>query len=151
MNNSTGLKHIELNGFCQTSLANWLLPLCIWLVFRPVLRPRLVPVVYQFGVLTYTPLSHVLHDIWNLKHHWKVSLQCSALKPSYDEVVPGTRGLSNMWKIAVTNIDYMNCFMLRTFNIYFFLVVIFPAWVYQVTFPMLHFCNLTSWNCPIQE
>ena len=34
------------------SLANWLLPLCIWLVFRPVLRPRLVPVVYRFGLLT---------------------------------------------------------------------------------------------------
>ena len=37
------------------SLANWLLPLCIWLVFRPVLRPRLVPVVYRFGVLTVGP------------------------------------------------------------------------------------------------
>ena len=33
-------------------MANWLLPLCIWLVFRPVLRPRLVPVVYRFGILT---------------------------------------------------------------------------------------------------
>ena len=33
-------------------MANWLLPLCIWLVLRPVLRPRLVPVVYRFGVLT---------------------------------------------------------------------------------------------------
>ena len=52
MNNSTGLQRIELNGFAKTSLANWLLPLCIWLVFRPVLRPRLVPVVYRFGVLT---------------------------------------------------------------------------------------------------
>ena len=51
MNNSTGLQRIELNGF-TTSLANWLLPLCIWLVFRRVLRPRLVPVVYRFGVLT---------------------------------------------------------------------------------------------------
>ena len=45
MNNSTGLQHIELNGFAKLHLANWLLPLCIWLVFRPVLRPRLVPVV----------------------------------------------------------------------------------------------------------
>ena len=52
MNNSTGLQRIELNGFSKTSLANWLLPLCIWLVFRPVLRPRLVPVFYRFGVLT---------------------------------------------------------------------------------------------------
>ena len=45
MNNSTGLHRIELNGFAKRHLANWLLPLCIWLVFRPVLRPRLVPVV----------------------------------------------------------------------------------------------------------
>ena len=45
MNNSTGLQRIELNGFAKLHLENWLLPLCIWLVFRPVLRPRLVPVV----------------------------------------------------------------------------------------------------------
>ena len=45
MNNSTGLQRIELNGFARCHLANWLLPLCIWLVFRPVLRPRIVPVV----------------------------------------------------------------------------------------------------------
>ena len=45
MHNSTGLQRIELNGFAKRHLENWLLPLCIWLVFRPVLRPRLVPVV----------------------------------------------------------------------------------------------------------
>ena len=44
-NNSTGLQRIELNGFAKRHLENWLLPLCIWLVFRSVLRPRLVPVV----------------------------------------------------------------------------------------------------------
>ena len=53
MNKSTGFQRIELNGFDKRHLANWLLPLCIWLVFRPVLRPRLVPVVYRFGVLTH--------------------------------------------------------------------------------------------------
>ena len=42
---STGLQHIGFNGFSKMSLANWLLPLCIWLLFRPLLRPRLVPVV----------------------------------------------------------------------------------------------------------
>ena len=45
INNSTGLQRIELNGFTKCYFANLLLPLCIWLVFRPVLRPRLVPVV----------------------------------------------------------------------------------------------------------
>ena len=45
MNNSTGLQRIELYGFAKCHLENWLLPLCIWLVFRPVLRHRLVPVV----------------------------------------------------------------------------------------------------------
>ena len=45
MNNSSGLQRIELNGFATPHLENWLLPLCIWLVFRPVLRPRIVPVV----------------------------------------------------------------------------------------------------------
>ena len=45
MNNSTGLQRIELNGFAKRHLENWLLPLYIWLVFRPVLRPRLVHVV----------------------------------------------------------------------------------------------------------
>ena len=45
MNNSTGLQSIELIGFSKRHLENWLLPLCIWLVVRPVLRPRLVPVV----------------------------------------------------------------------------------------------------------
>ena len=53
MNNSSGLQRIELNGFAKSHLANWLLPLCIWLVFRPVLRPRHVPVVSRFGVLTH--------------------------------------------------------------------------------------------------
>ena len=42
MNNYTGLQRIELNGFAKRHLENWLLPLCIWLVFRPVLRPRLL-------------------------------------------------------------------------------------------------------------
>ena len=45
MNNSTGLQRIGLNGFAKRHLANWLLPLCIWLVFRPVPRPRIVPIV----------------------------------------------------------------------------------------------------------
>ena len=45
MNNSTGLQLIELNGLAKRRLENWLLPIFIWLVFRPVLRPRLVPVV----------------------------------------------------------------------------------------------------------
>ena len=45
MSKSTSLQHIGFNGFCQTSLANWLLPRCLWLVFRPLLRPMLVPVV----------------------------------------------------------------------------------------------------------
>ena len=45
INNSTALQRIELNGFAKRHLENWLLTLCIWLVFRPVLRPRLVPVV----------------------------------------------------------------------------------------------------------
>ena len=45
MNNSTGLQRIELNVFAKLHLANWSLPLCIWLVFRPVLRPRLGPIV----------------------------------------------------------------------------------------------------------
>ena len=45
MNNSTGLQRIKLNGFSKLHLANWLLPLFIWLVFRSVLRPRLVRVV----------------------------------------------------------------------------------------------------------
>ena len=53
MNNSTGLERIELNGFAKCHLANRLLPICIWMVFRPMLRPRLVPVVYRFGVLTH--------------------------------------------------------------------------------------------------
>ena len=43
MNNYTGLQLIELNGFAKRHLVNWLLTLCIWLVFRPILRPRLVP------------------------------------------------------------------------------------------------------------
>ena len=45
MNNSTCLQRIELNGFAKRHLANCLLPLFIWLLFRPVLRPGLVPVV----------------------------------------------------------------------------------------------------------
>ena len=52
MSNPTGLQHIGFNGFAKRHLENWLLPLYIWLVFRPVLRLRLVPVVYRFGVLT---------------------------------------------------------------------------------------------------
>ena len=45
MDNSTGLHCIELNVFAKRHLAYWLLPLCKWLVFRPLIRPRLVPVV----------------------------------------------------------------------------------------------------------
>ena len=59
MNNYTGLQRIELNGFAKHHLENWLLHLCIWLVFRPVLRPRLVPVVYRFGVLTIPLLKMI--------------------------------------------------------------------------------------------
>ena len=51
MNDSTGLQRIELNGFAKRHLEIWLLPLFIWLVFRPVLRPKLVPVVWGINTL----------------------------------------------------------------------------------------------------
>ena len=51
MNNSTGLQRIELNGFAKRHCQTGYYLFCIWLVFSPVSRPRLVPIVFRFGVL----------------------------------------------------------------------------------------------------
>ena len=45
MSNSTGLQHIGFNGFAKRHLQTGYYPIALSLVFRPLLRPRLVPVV----------------------------------------------------------------------------------------------------------
>ena len=45
MSNSTGLQHIGFNGFAKRHWQNGYYPVALWLVFGPLLRPSLVPVV----------------------------------------------------------------------------------------------------------